>query len=150
MRQLLARETTTAPTTSTCQRSNVALSHSLRAQYSSLNRAAITRSLIPNAHPSSSALRTDDRGYALFYTNELPIHRRPDGECAAEAVEFATASEPLGDAVEALPPRAAGGVDIHDIHLEISPSHALCAYHLVRVRVRVRVGVRVGLGLGSG
>jgi hypothetical protein len=96
-------------------------------QYGNLNRAATSRSLIPTARPSKSSLLPDARGYVLLSTNELAIHRRPDGACAAEATEFATASEPLGDAVQALPPRAAGGVDMHDINMAISPAYSLCA-----------------------
>ena len=108
-----------------------------------MSRAATALSSIPIARPSRLALRADARGYTLFYTNQLSIRRRRDGECAAEASEFATASESLGDAVEALPPRAAGGVDMHNINLAFSPSFCLCANHLVRIRVRARVRVGV-------
>jgi len=122
----------TAPITITRHRSrsNGKLSQTLCAQYSSLNRAATALSLIPIARPSRTARQVDARGYVLFHTNLLSIRRRPDGECAAEASEFATASKSLGDAVEALPPRAAGGVDMHNINLALSPSHCLCANHL--------------------
>ena len=97
-------------------------------ELSDKNAAATPLSAIKPKTPSAAARILDASGYTCLHHNELPIQRRPDGQCAAEIIHFGTANEEAGDKVATLSPRPAGGVDMHDIDVALSPlGDRLCA-----------------------
>ena len=70
-------------------------------QYSDINAVAIPLAQIPAA--PKTALRENPGGYVLVRHNDTAISARADGQCAGEALHFASSRKELGDAVEAAP-----------------------------------------------
>ena len=78
-------------------------------------KGKIARSDVPPLPALSAVLSVDDSGFELVRVASYEVVRRPDGECAAEAVVFGTNKELLSDAVQALPHLDSGGKDLHSI-----------------------------------
>ena len=70
-----------------------------RSQYSDINAAAIPLAQITAA--PKTALRETPSGYVLVRHNNTAVSARADGQCAGEALHFASGRKELGDAVEA-------------------------------------------------
>ena len=94
--------------------------------YSSVTATALPLSAVPEA--ASTPLQLDARGFKLARDEWIcrarregqVARRRPDGECAAEAMDISTGQEAVGDAIEALKQSGAGGVSFHEMDTAVS------------------------------
>ena len=88
-------------------------------QYSDINAAAIPLAQITAA--PKTALRENPSGYVLVRHNNTAVSARADGQCAGEALHFASGRKELGDAVEAAPRRTDGGTAFDDMDNAVKP-----------------------------
>ena len=88
--------------------------HGLPAQYSDINKAAVSLSKIPRLMPRSA--QPDARGNVLLRHNGIEAQRRPEGMCAAEATEMGTNRQDIADAVAKLKRKPCGGIAIGDVN----------------------------------
>ena len=88
-------------------------------EYSDVNAAALPLSKIPTA--TKGALWENGSGYVLVRHDHSVVPARADGECAGEALHFASSCEVVGDAVQAAPRRLDGGVAFGDINRAVTP-----------------------------
>ena len=88
-------------------------------EYSDKNAAALPLSKIPTA--PKGTLEEDGSGYVLVRHDDYVIPARADGECAGEALHFASGRKVVGDAVEAAPRRVDGGVAFGDMNNAVTP-----------------------------
>ena len=97
-------------------------------EYSDVNAAALRISQIPRA--PKCALREDASGYVHVRHDNSVVPARADGECAGEALHFASGCKFVGDAVQAAPRQSYSGVGFGDISRAITP----LGYRLQRIR----------------
>jgi len=88
-------------------------------EYSDRNAAASALSMIPPA--PKFALPENANGYVLVRHDNSIIPARDDGQCAAEALHFASSRKVVGDAVQAAQRRIDGGVAFGDMNLVLAP-----------------------------
>ena len=92
-------------------------------QYSDKARGAVPTKDIPLA--PTTPRDEDASGYVLARHNCTRVRRRGRNRCSAEGIAFATGSDDVGDAVDAMQLGEATDVSMHEIEQVIRPEHRL-------------------------